>query len=197
MGTVAPPLQPPPGSHQVPTVFSHIAVPLTLGLAIGAPAIPRRLLLAGLVASVLPDLDVVAFRLGIGYSHELGHRGFSHSLLFAIFLGAAAALLARSLHAKPKVAFLFILAAAASHGLLDMLTNGGLGVALAWPFSGQRHFFPWQVIEVSPLSVRRLLGPAGLAVLKSELLWIWVPSALTGLACYAARRTRAPAPILP
>jgi len=33
-------------------------------------------------------------------------------------------------------------------------------------------FFPWQVIEVSPLSLRRLAGEKGLAVLQSELLWV-------------------------
>lgn len=175
----------------MPTVLSHVAAPLAIGLAIGAPAISRRLLVAGLVASVLPDLDVLAFRFGIGYSHEFGHRGFSHSLAFAVCLAILAAGFARQLQVAPKVAFAFFLAAAGSHGLLDMLTNGGLGVALAWPFSEQRFFFPWQVIEASPLSLRRVFGAAGLAVFNSELLWVWVPSLLVGLAVYATRRKNA------
>lgn len=57
-----------------------------------------------------------------------------------------------------------------------MLTNGGMGVAYLWPFSDQRFFFPVQPIQVSPLSLRRLLSPAGLAVAKSELLWVWLPA---------------------
>lgn len=73
-----------------------------------------------------------------------------------------------------------------------MLTNGGLGVALAWPLGEQRFFFPWQVIEASPLSLRRVFGPAGLAVFKTEVLWVWVPSLLVGLAVYATRRKNAP-----
>ena len=175
----------------MPTVLSHPAVPLALGLALGSGIVPRRLLLAGVVASVLPDLDVIAFRLGIGYSHELGHRGFSHSLLAALSLGAVAAAFAKHLLATRKAAFLFVFVAAASHGLLDMLTNGGLGVALAWPFSEQRYFFPWQVVEASPLSLRRVFGPAGLAVFKSELLWVWLPAAVAGLALFSARRKNA------
>ena len=175
----------------MPTVISHVAVPLALGLAVGAPAVSGRLLLAGVIASVLPDLDVVAFRLGIGYSHEFGHRGVSHSLAFAVFLAIAAAGAAKYLRVTRKAAFFFVLASAASHGLLDMLTNGGLGVALAWPFSEQRYFFPWHVIEASPLSLRRAFGAAGLAVFKTELLWVWLPSLLAGLALYAARRKNA------
>jgi inner membrane protein len=175
----------------VPTVLSHPAVPLALGLALGSNIVSRRLLMAGVVASVLPDLDVIAFRLGIGYSHELGHRGFSHSLLVAMLLGALAAACAKHLAATRKAAFLFVFAAAASHGLLDMLTNGGLGVALVWPFSEQRYFFPWQVVEASPLSLRRVFGQAGLAVFKSELLWVWLPAATIGLALFSARRKNA------
>lgn len=171
----------------MPTVFSHPAVPLAIGLALGSSNISRRLLLAGVVASVLPDLDVIGFRLGIGYSHELGHRGQSHSLLAALTMGALAALLASQLQARRVVSFLFVAIAGASHGLLDMLTNGGLGVALAWPFSEQRFFFPLQVIEASPLSLRRVFGPAGWAVLQSELLWVWLPSVCVGLIILGAR----------
>jgi len=56
----------------VPTLITHPAVPLALGLVLGREAIPARLLLAGVVASVLPDLDVVAFRLGVPYAAEFG-----------------------------------------------------------------------------------------------------------------------------
>jgi inner membrane protein len=166
----------------VPTILSHPAVPLAIGLGLGAQVISRRLLLAGVTASVLPDLDVLAFRLGISYSHELGHRGMSHSLAFALLLGLLALLFAPQLRATQRTAGLFIFTAAASHGLLDMFTNGGLGVALLWPFSDDRFFFPARVIEVSPLSLRRFFGPSGVHVLSSELLWVWLPSAVAGLA---------------
>jgi len=175
----------------VPTILSHVAVPLALGLALGSPVVSSRLFVAGMAASVLPDLDVVAFRVGIGYSHEFGHRGVSHSLAFALLLAVVAAGAARHLLVSRKAAFFFVLAAAASHGLLDMLTNGGLGVALVWPFSEQRYFFPWHVIEASPLSLHRVFGSAGILVFKSELLWVWLPSLLVGLALHAARRKNA------
>jgi inner membrane protein len=172
----------------VPSIISHPAVPIAIGLALGSTVISRRLLLLGVVASILPDLDVVAFRLGIPYAHDLGHRGASHSIAFATLLGVLAALLAKHLHASRKTALLFVLMSAGSHGLLDMLTNGGLGVAIAWPFSDTRFFFPIQVIEVSPLSVRRFFSSAGLSVGLSELLWVWVPAATIGIGLHIGIR---------
>jgi inner membrane protein len=171
----------------MPTLLSHPAVPLALGLGLGARRIPRRLLVAGVMASMLPDLDVAAFALHIPYAHAFGHRGASHSLFFALLLGLLALAAARWLGSSKRSAFLFVFVAAASHGLLDMLTNGGLGVALWWPGSEQRLFFPWQVIEVSPIGPRFFSG-RGLEVLRSEFLWIWIPCACAGLLLFLGRR---------
>lgn len=172
----------------MPTILSHAAVPLALGVAVGSRFIPVRLLLVGVVAAVLPDLDVLAFRLGIGYSHELGHRGASHSFSFALLLAVAAFIAAPRLRSQPQVSFLFVFAATISHGLLDMLTTGGLGVALLWPVTDARFFFPVQVIEVSPLSIRRFFSYAGLTVLRSELLWVWVPAIVATISVRIVRR---------
>ena len=159
----------------MPTILSHPAVPLALGIGL-----PPRLLVAGVLASVVPDLDVLAFRLGVPYDASWGHRGATHSIAFALLLGLVALLFASRVLARRSVAFSFVALAAASHGLLDMLTNGGRGVALFWPVTTERFFFPSRMIEVSPLSLRRLLDGRGLEVLQSELLWIWLPA---GLGC--------------
>jgi inner membrane protein len=160
----------------MPTVISHIAVPLAVGLGMGRRSVPAPLLVAGVIASAMPDLDVLAFRFGIPYANEFGHRGASHSLAFAVVLGIVAAALASRLQVSRLAAFLFVGASAASHGLLDMLTNGGRGVALWWPLSQERYFFPARVIEVSPLSLHRLMTGHGMGVLQSELLWVWLPA---------------------
>jgi membrane-bound metal-dependent hydrolase YbcI (DUF457 family) len=76
---------------EMPSIISHPAVPLALALGLGPQVVSERLLLAGVAASVVPELDVVAFRLGIPYADDLGHRGFTHSLLFAAFVALAAA----------------------------------------------------------------------------------------------------------
>ncbi len=65
----------------MPTIVTHAAVPLCLGLGLGSRIIPPRLLLAGVAIAMLPDADVLAFKLGVAYGHVFGHRGFTHSRL--------------------------------------------------------------------------------------------------------------------
>lgn len=175
----------------MPTIISHAAIPLTLGIALGPKRISRRLLVAGMVASMIADLDVVGLKFGIEYANQFGHRGASHSLAFALALGALAAFLAPWLRATRGVAAAFMAAACASHPLLDMCTTGGLGAALWWPLSDQRLFFPSRFIKVSPLTADRFLGPDGMAVIKSEVLWIWLPCCVVLLGAWD-RRTRLP-----
>ena len=102
----------------------------------------------------------------------LGHRGLSHSLLFAAILAAILVFTlfreeARSGKTLRLCTYLFL--AAASHGLLDAVTNGGLGVAFLSPFDTTRYFFPFRPVEVSPISVARFLQGRGLEVLASEI----------------------------
>ena len=159
----------------MPTIISHPAPILALGAALGFRHIPLRLLCVAAFFSIAPDLDVIGFRLGIQYADLLGHRGFSHSLLFALISGCFAALCAPWLHCRRILAFGLIFAAVASHILLDAATTGGLGVAAFWPLSNERYFLPWRPIRVSPLNPRVFLSERGVAVILSELLWIWLP----------------------
>jgi inner membrane protein len=175
----------------MPTIFTHTAVPLAIGLGLGSRVISPRLLVAGVVASIAPDVDVLDFRFGIAYSDIEGHRGLLHSFAFALLLALLAMMATGPLRTTRARAFAFVLASAASHGLLDMLTTGGLGVAWFWPFSEARHFFPWQVIKVSPLSLQRLLSPAGRAVIASELWYVWLPATALCLSLWVARQSRA------
>ena len=171
----------------MPTILTHPAVPLAVGLGLGAGVIPVRLLIAGVIVSILPDLDVVAFHLGFPYAHDLGHRGATHSLLFAVIIALLGSTANHYFKASITRTFSFLLLAAASHGLLDAFTNGGLGIAFFWPFSSVRYFAPAQVIEVSPLSMSRIFSARMGEVLISELLWVWLPCLLLMLLLIFAR----------
>ena len=119
--------------------------------------------------SLLPDADVIGFKLGVRYAGPWGHRGASHSLVAAALVGLACAALARVVRQPPTRAAAFAFVTVASHGLLDALTNGGLGVALLWPFDLTRCFAPWQPIPVAPLGAG-FLSSRGLAVAAWELV---------------------------
>lgn len=159
----------------MPTVFTHPAVPIALAIGLGRKTVPSRLLAAGVVASVLPDLDVLAFRFGIAYADEFGHRGFSHSLLGAALVAVLGAGLYRWYGTGFRRAWAYLFVAMASHGVLDAFTTGGQGIAFFWPWSDARFFAPWQVIEVATLRWSRFFSHRGVVVLQSELWWVWMP----------------------
>lgn len=164
----------------MPSVFTHAAVPLALWCASERGRVSTRLLGAGIAAAMLPDADVLAFALHVPYADAFGHRGASHSLLFAGMLAMLALLLHRQLHAGRRQALAFVFACALSHPLLDALTSGGLGVALWWPWSDARLFAPWRPIRVSPFA-NAFFSARGLQTVLSELRWVWLPLALAVL----------------
>lgn len=162
----------------MPTIFTHPAVPLALGIGLGRKAVPPRLLAAGVAASIVPDIDVIGFSLGVPWGSALAHRGLTHSLPFAAALALLGACFYGALQTRFGRAFWFLFVAAASHGMLDAFTNGGSGIAFLWPWSDARYFAPVQMIEVSPIGLSRFLSARGAAVLASELVWVWLPCAL-------------------
>ncbi len=149
--------------------------------------------IAGVLCSVVPDLDVIGFRFRVQYEDFWGHRGFTHSLVFAALLAGAATVLmlpgrVRGIGRSSLFAYLFL--ATASHGFLDALTNGGLGVAFFSPFENGRYFLPWRPVEVSPISVTRFFSARGYAILQSELLWIWLPAICFAALVWSIRQAR-------
>jgi inner membrane protein len=170
------------------SILSHPAVPLAIGIAAGPGTVPPALTAVACAASLLPDADSIGFWLGVPYDAPLGHRGFTHSLCFAALVAWACALLAPRLGAPAATVFALVFVSTASHGLLDALTTGGMGVAFFSPFSNARFFLPWRVIAVSPIGVAPFLSARGARVLRSELAWIWAPAAAVALAGIAVRR---------
>lgn len=164
---------------QVPTIVTHTVVGLAAGKAFPTK-MPTRFWVLSAVCPALPDLDVISFALGIPYAHAFGHRGFSHSLFFAALLGLLVTLIFfrnQKLFSKGfalLAGYFFIVTA--SHGILDAMTNGGLGVALLAPFDNSRYFLPWRPIQVSPIGISRFFSLWGIKVIASELLWVWLPA---------------------
>ena len=166
----------------MPTILTHAVVASAL-----SPLAPRgvdraRLVLALCALAVLPDLDIVGFRLGIPYAHPLGHRGLSHSLLFAAVL---AGLVAR-FEFRTRRVFALLFAAIASHGILDAFTDGGLGVGFLIPFSNERFFAPVRPLPVSPIGFHRSVLP----ILAAEIVYLWVPALAFACGLLLARGRR-------
>lgn len=176
------------------SVFSHAVAALSIGACFYRPGTPKRVWVTGALCSAIPDLDVIGFQFGVHYGDFWGHRGFTHSLVFAALLATAAWAIGFWQNIAGLGRFplwLYFLVATASHGLLDAMTDGGLGVAFFSPFNNNRYFLPWTPIRVSPIGISRFFGPRGLEVVRSELLWIWLPAALLFVSAWLIRRRTA------
>jgi inner membrane protein len=74
----------------VPTALTHAVV--GLGRLFTARKMPRVWFWDMLIVlSIGADIDILAFKFGIPYEAFLGHRGFTHSLLFAAVVSLLAA----------------------------------------------------------------------------------------------------------
>ncbi len=161
------------------SAFAHAVIAIAAGKSFPKRNTSWKFWFLGIVCTILPDADVISFKLGIPYEHVLGHRGFSHSLIFSLVLGVIIKLLfyknVKLISLKSLGYILFFTLCTASHGVLDALTNGGLGVAFFAPFDNTRYFFPWRPIQVSPIGFKTFFSERGLNVIKSEILWIGIP----------------------
>ena len=176
------------------SIFTHSVVATVLG-ALGPPSdrMPARFWVAAAFAAVVPDVDVIAFGLDIPYDSMYGHRGLSHSLVFAALLAALVVVVMFQNITDPRnrlALWVVFFLATASHGILDAMTTGGVGIAFFAPFSAERYFFPWRPILVSPIGVASFVSSRGVAVLANELQWVWLPSAAVAAIGWIVRSRR-------
>ena len=165
--------------------IGHIAIGFAAARLSRPGRLPLRVLAAPVLLwsalSLIPDVDVVGFSIGIRYEDPWGHRGATHSFAFAILAGAAIGAAAAALRRPAVRTGSLAIAVLASHPLLDTLTDGGLGCALFWPFDLTRYFAPWNPIPVAPIGLA-FFSPFGFAVAATEfvqfsplLFWAWSP----------------------
>lgn len=170
----------------MPTIYTHAIV----GVGSAAAVFPRRTswlfwTLAGFLP-IIPDFDAFSTA---AYGTTFGHRGFTHSFVFALAIGVlAAGLTFKYIHMKFWTLALFFFVITASHGILDAFTTGGYGILWLWPFSDAR-FGPWGPITVADIGFE-WPNPWTSRSVRSELYWIWLPAALIVGAVTAFRMRR-------
>lgn len=150
----------------------HIAVGMAAARAYGGQSTPRRpgvrSILFWAALALLPDADVIGIPLGLGYGNTWGHRGATHSLVFALAIGIAVGALARLTRRPAFRTGCIVTLVVASHGVLDAFTNSTTGVTLFWPFDRTRYLAPYTQIPVSPFGVG-YISPYGLYAFITEL----------------------------
>jgi len=178
----------------MPSIITHAVTGLTGGVIFPKENIPKRFWLLSLILPVIPDFDSIGFALGVPYESFFGHRGFFHSLFFALLLVFMTMLFffkEKKTFSKEWFGFLlYFFVLTASHPVLDIFTSGGLGIALFSPFDTTRYFASWRPIMVSPIGIRHFLSAWGARVLLSEMIWVWFPCILIAGSVTFARKAK-------
>ena len=176
----------------MPSAFGHaiFAASLTPFRPYKGKLLPTLLIL--MACATIQDLDVIGFEFGIHYRDMLGHRGFSHSILFALILGMFISYFFFKEERTKTIDFIsiswFYFLCAVSHGVFDAMTDGGLGVGFLIPFSSERYFFSFRPIPVSPLNMESFFTSYGWSILKQELLFIGIISFFVSVSGYYWRK---------
>lgn len=167
----------------MPSTLSHAAVAIAAGAVLSPRPAPKHFWLVSIACAVIADVDLALFLCGVPYDHFFGHRGFFHSIFFGLLVSIAATKYVSSVgegfpEARVRYFTLFFLLFV-SHGLLDALSNGSIGVALFSPFDPTRYFFPSR--PISMIRIKVFLTAGSFAAIRSELLCVWMPSFLVVL----------------
>jgi inner membrane protein len=148
-------------------VLLHAALGAAAGRATARARTARLMVVLALLA-LFPDVDGLGLFLGVPYQAPFGHRGALHSIAMGILIAGLCSLDAHAWRLSRLRMFLVASVVVASHGVLDALTDGGLGVALTWPLSNHRYFLPWRPIPVAPIGLP-IFSSYGRHVLLFEL----------------------------
>ena len=169
------------------SIFGHGLVAYTTSKLIDSKS-NKLLLLLAISSAILPDLDILAFKFGISYAHPFGHRGFTHSILFAVLWSV---LLSYLFGKNRKLIFAIVLfLSTVSHGVLDAMTSGGIGVGFFIPFDNSRYFFTFRGIKVSPIGIEKFFSEWGINVILSELKYIGIPCFIILITLHFARNLK-------
>lgn len=153
------------------SIFGHLVASYTISKA--GKASSKLLIGLALISSCLPDGDILFHNMGVPYGSPFGHRGFTHSILFAVIWSALLIVIFNSLRDWRSYFILFF--STVSHGIIDAMTTGGKGIGFFIPFMDDRFFLPWRFIKVSPMSIRRFFSEWGWQVIVSEFKVILLP----------------------
>ncbi|MDF1695677.1 MAG: metal-dependent hydrolase [Saprospiraceae bacterium] len=172
------------------SVFGHAILAGAMGSGLKKELRKPKVFILGILCSIFPDADVLGFKFGIAYGSLWGHRGMTHSILFGVLFGIFIMWIfhRKSSTINKALLGLYYAICTVSHGVLDGMTTGGMGVAYFSPYNPKRYFLPIREIQVSPLGARNFFSEWGVAVLKSEAFWIGIPSLLLVVFFIAIRK---------
>lgn len=123
--------------------LTHIALGACIGEAFFEKGFGKKAMIWGALAQSIPDIDFLASIWSTTTENLLAHRGFTHSILFALLIVPVFAMAADRIHRPHNIAFrtwiMFFATEVFLHLFIDGFNNYGVG----WfePFSHTRFSF--------------------------------------------------------
>lgn len=120
--------------------ITHIALGACIGEVFFGKTLKKKVMVWGALAQSVPDVDFIAATWLDPSANLLAHRGFTHSILFAILISISLALAAEKWHRPHNIGlrrwFVFFITEVLIHLFIDGMNSYGVG----WfePFSHTR-----------------------------------------------------------
>ena len=123
--------------------LTHIVLGACIGEAIAGKQLNKRAMLYGALAQSIPDVDFVCGFFLHGAENVVAHRGFTHSILFALISIAGFAWLLKEKIHKTKLSYrtIYLLLAVNIFTHLFIDTFNTYGIGLFMPFNTHRFSF--------------------------------------------------------
>lgn len=171
--------------------LTQIVLGASVGAAVGGKAYGKKAALIGGIAGLIPDLDVFLLMGETPIAKMTEHRGFSHSLLFAVLLTPLMAFIISKIKFfcadfKEKRLHVLIFLSLFTHILLDAMTI--YGTQIFWPLTtppiGLGSIFIIDLLYTVPLMiglvwflVTKSIKAVSIGLLLSSLYLLWSFSA--------------------
>lgn len=128
--------------------LTQIVLGAAVAEAVAGKQMGNKAAMWGAIAGTIPDLDVIIRAVSHPIDGELLHRGFSHSILFAILLSPLFGWLCYRMYKREygiKLWILLFFWSIITHPILDMFTN--YGTQFLWPLDWRISFNSVFVID--------------------------------------------------
>ena len=164
----------------MPLPISHGLVGASIVAALH-PELTKRYCAPLFIGAFLANAADFDFILVFLFQSKAWHRGFTHSILFALMVCVAFLLLSGRQYARAALAYGL---AYASHFILDFLTTKNGGVELFWFFSSEIWKLGWFGLSESPSKMSLI------EILQAIVLEILLFSPLLALIIYLRKYVR-------
>ena len=123
--------------------LTHIALGACIGEAFFEKGFGKKAMIWGALAQSIPDIDFLASIWSTTTENLLAHRGFTHSILFALLIVPVFAMAADRIHRPHNIAFRTWIMFFATEEFLHLFIDGFNNYGVGWfePFSHTRFSF--------------------------------------------------------